>query len=113
MMLLVGIFVFMLLRELRRNTRVPNSIWKGRGGEAERVDENAEELKTKMRLEKIQLESEKGRLGEPGGCCQEKVREMEVENSESRTAPTFLLEHSMLKERKVRKKAGKHAVGKS
>ena len=110
MMLLLGIFVFMLLRELRRNYRVPKSIWKGRGGEAEKVEENAEELKTKMRLEKVQLESEKGRFG---GCCEEKVREMEVENSESRTAPTFLLEHSMLKERKVRKKAGKHAVGKS
>ena len=68
-----------------------------------------------MRLEKGQLEREKGRVAESGGCCQEKAREMAVDggNSDGRTAPTFLLEHSMIKERKGRKKAGKHAVDRS
>ena len=101
LMLLLGILVFMLLRELRRNRRVPNSIWKGRNGEGQNV--GVEELKTKMRLEKGQLEREKGRLAESGGECQEKAREI----SDGRTAPTFLLEHSMLKERKGRKKVGR------
>ena len=103
-MLLLGILVFMLLRELRRNQRIPKSIWKGRGGKAESV--GAEELKTKMRLETRQVEMERGRLAESGGCCHEKAKE----NSDGRTAPTFLLEHSMLKERKARKRVGKHAV---
>ena len=113
LMLLLGILVFMLLRELRRKQIVPKSIWKGRGGDGGNV--KVEKIKSKMRLEKGQLESEKGRLPESGGCCQEKSREMGLEsgNSDGRTAPTFLLEHSMIKERKGRKKAGKHAGDRS
>jgi len=109
--LLLGILVFMLLRELRRKQRVPKFIWKGRGGDGGHVE--GEVIKTKMRLEKGQLEREKGGLPESGGCCQEKAREMTVGNSDGRTAPTFLLEHSMIKERKGRKKAGKNAVDRS
>ena len=39
---------------------------------------------------------------EPGlrGCCQDKAREMAISNAEARRAPKFLLEHSMLKERR-------------
>ena len=105
LMLLLGILIFMLLRDLRRNQRVPKSIWKGRGGDGGKVE--VENLKTKMRLMRL----EKG-LPESGGCCQEKAREMTVDsgNSDGRTAPTFLLEHSMIKERKGRKKAGKRSV---
>ena len=113
LMLLLGILVFMLLRELRRKQRIPMSIWKGRSGDGGDVE--VEKIKSKMRLEKGQLEREKGRLPESGGCCQEKAREMGLEsgNSDGRTAPTFLLEHSMIKERKGRKKVGKHAVDRS
>ena len=107
--LLLGILVFMLLRELRRNQRAPKSMWKGRGGDGGNVE--VENLKTKMRLEKGEQEKEK----ESGGCCQEKAREMTVDsgNSDGRTTPTFLLEHSMIKERKGRKKAGKRSVDRS
>ena len=107
LMLLLSILVFMLLKELRRNQRVPWSIWRGRGGDGGN-------LKTKMRLEKGQQDNEK-RLPEVGGCCQEKAREMTVDsgNSDGRTAPTFLLEHSMIKERKGRKKVGKRSVDRS
>ena len=110
LMLLLCILVFMLFRELQRKQRVPRSIWQGRGGNGGNVE--VEKLRTKMRLEKSQREREKGRLPESGGCCQEKAREMAVDsgNSDGRTAPTFLLEHSMIKERKGRKKAGKYAV---
>ena len=107
LMLLLGILIFMLLRELRRKQRIPKSIWKGRGGDGGHVE--VENLKTKMRLEKGELERGKGRLPESGRCCQENAREMTLDNSNGRTAPTFLLEHSMIKERKGRKKAGKHA----
>ena len=109
LMLLLGILVCMLLRELRRKQRVPKSIWKGRGGDGG----NLEAAKLKMQLEKSQEEKEKGGLLESGGCCQEKAREMTVDsgNSDGRTAPTFLLEHSMIKERKGRKKAGRSNVG--
>jgi len=104
MMLLLSILVFMLLSEPRRNQRVPSSFWKGRGGDEGNVE--VENLKTKMRLEKEK---------ESGGCCQEKAREMTVDigNSDGRTAPTFLLEHSMIKERKGRKKTGKRSVDRS
>ena len=107
--LLLGILVFMLLRELRRNQRAPKSMWKGRGGDGGNVE--VENLKTKMRLEKGQQEKEK----ESGGCCQEKAREMTVDigNSDGRTTPTFLLEHSMIKERKGKRKAGKRSVDRS
>ena len=113
LVLLLGILLFMLLRELRKKQRVPKSIWKGRGGDGGNVE--VESIKTKMRLEKGQLEGEKGRVPESGGCCQEKAREMALDggNSDARTAPTFLLEHSMIKERKGRKKGGKHAVDRS
>jgi len=113
LMLLLGILVFMLLRELQRKQRIPKSIWKGRSGDGGNVE--VENIKSKMRLEKGQLEREKGRLPESGGCCQEKSREMGLEsgNSDGRTAPTFLLEHSMIKERKGRKKAGKYSVDRS
>merc|ERR550519_1551991 len=36
--LLLGILVFMLLRELRRNQRAPKSMWKGRGGDGGNVE---------------------------------------------------------------------------
>ena len=89
-------------------------IWKGRSGDGGNVE--VEKIKSKMRLKKgQQLERKKGRLPESGGCCQEKTREMGLEsgNSDGRTAPTFLLEHLMIKERKGRKKVGKHAVDRS
>ena len=54
LMLLLGILIFMLLRELRRKQRIPKSIWKGRGGDGGHVE--VENLKTKMRLEKGELE---------------------------------------------------------
>ena len=115
MMLLLGILVFMLLRELRRKQRIPKSIWKGRGEDGGNAEVEKIQSRIWRRLEKGQLEREKGRLPATGGCCQEKFREMGLEsgNSDGRTAPTFLLEHSMIKERKGRKKAGKHAGDRS
>ena len=107
MMLLLSILVFMLLSEPRRNQRVPSSFWRGRGGDEGNVE--VENLKTKMRMEKGQQEKESG------VCCQEKAREMTVDsgNSDGRTAPTFLLLHLMIKERKGRKKIGKRSVDRS
>jgi len=109
LVLLLVILLFMLLRD-GGNVEVESIKTKIRLRDGGNVE--IESIKTKIRLEKGQLEREKGRVPESGGCRQEKIREMAVDggNSDGRTAPTFLLEHSMIKERKGRKKAGKHAL---
>ena len=104
LVILLIILVFMLLKELRMSPRIPRSIWKGRGRHVGNPE--VKDSKNKMRLDKDQWEGMRGRLPESGGCCGEKVREMAVEE-DRRTSPTFLLEHSMIKERKGKKKADK------
>ena len=54
LMLLLGILVFMLLRELRRKQRIPKSIWKGRGEDGGNVEVEKIQSRIWRRLEKGQ-----------------------------------------------------------
>ena len=72
-------------------------------------NENKPKPKQKSEAERRYAKEYESAQSEPRlrGCCQDKAREMAISNAEARRAPTFLLEHSMLKERGGKKKSSK------
>ena len=119
MLLTLGVLFFLLMSELRRGQKVTcesQSIW----GSAKRekikmqirkpkLNETKQKPKQKSEAERRSAKEDESARSELRlkGCCQDKAREMAISNAEARRTPTFLLEHSMLKERGGKKKSSK------
>jgi len=105
---LVLILLFLIHRffqELLRRERTPNSVWKGRSLEE---CEDAEEVKAKMRMERRKAE-ESSREGqrlpvEDRICSKKSGGSGELNNVVGRSEPIRFMDHSMLKEKKSKKK---------
>ena len=106
---LVLILLFLIHRffqELLRRERTPTSVWKGRSLEE---CKDAEEVKAKMRMERQKAEEssrEGQRLPVEDRICSKKNggSELNETNFVGRSEPIRFTDHSMLKEKKGKKK---------
>ena len=119
MLLTLGVLFFLLMSKLRRGQKVTcesQSIWGSAKREKIKVQTRKPKLneikrkpKQKSEAERKSAKEDESARSEPRlkGCCQDKAREVAISNAEARRTPTFLLEHSMLKERGGKKKSSK------
>ena len=117
MLFTLGVLFFLLMRELRRGPKVTCENQSMRGSvnrekikmqtRKPKLNETIRKPKQKSEAEIRSAKEDESAPSEPRlrGCCQDKAREMAISNAEARRAPTFLLEHSMLKERREKKKS--------
>ena len=112
MLFTLGVLFFLLMRELRRGPKVTCENQSMRGSvnrekikmqtRKPKLNETIRKPKQKSEAEIRSAKEDESAPSEPRlrGCCQDKAREMAISKVEARRAPTFLLEHSMLKERR-------------
>ena len=106
LLLLLLFLIYRFFQELLRRERTPNSVWKGRSLEE---CEDAEEVKAKMRMERRKAEkisTEGQRLSVEDRICSKKNGDSELNetNVVGRSEPIRFTDHSMLKEKKSKRK---------
>ena len=106
LLLLLLFMIHRFFQELLRRERTPNSVWKGRSLEE---CEDAEEVKVKMRMERQKAEErarEGQRLPVEDRICSKKNGRSKLNetNALGRSEPIRFMDHSMLKEKKSKRK---------